>query len=73
MRQAYAHRQRIQVTWIKGHAGHPLNAAADQLASLAVEEGRGVPPSQITATVEDIAGVGLTDDELREQIASGVR
>jgi len=38
-----AARHRITWHWVKGHAGHPENERADELARLGVEEHRPVP------------------------------
>ncbi len=39
--EAAAARHKVKWKWVRGHAGHPENERADQLANRGIEEGRG--------------------------------
>ena len=47
---AAAARHRVQWFWVKGHAGHPGNERADQLAGRGAEEAAGRQPRRAAAS-----------------------
>jgi ribonuclease HI len=60
-----ASRRDVRWTWVRGHAGDPLNDRADRLATQGRREARGIAPRPAPASVPGPASVPISAEAAR--------